>query len=298
MKRVLITGATGFIGSNAIAPLLAKGYEVHAVSSKPISEKAIEANDIKENVIWHTANLSNSKETISLIANIKPTHLLHFAWYAEHGAYWTSPLNLDWTQASVRLVEAFCQAGGQKVVIAGTCAEYDWAYGYCSEDLTPLKPNTLYGIAKDATRRLTMAVCAEYQVDCAWGRIFSPYGQGEDNRRLLPSLLAVFQDKRAPFGVNATAYRDFLHVQDAAAGFISLLQADVGGVYNICSGHPVQLAEVVRQIANVYGADPCAVLDLSVERPGEPIFLVGNNQKLRALGWQAQHSLADMPRKF
>ena len=198
----------------------------------------------------------------------------------------------------MRLIEAFCKAGGQKVVVSGTCAEYDWAHGYCSEDLTPLNPDTLYGIAKDATRRLIMAVCSEHQVDCAWGRIFLPYGQGEDNRRLLPSLIAVFQGERAPFGVNAEAYRDFLHVKDVIAGFITLLQADAVGVYNICSGQPVQLAEIVRQIARVYKADPKVVLDLSTARPGDPEFLVGNNQKLKALGWQAQYLQATMPKNI
>lgn len=96
----------------------------------------------------------------------------HLAWYAEHGKYWDSPLNLRWTEATVRLVEAFCMAGGQQVVISGTCAEYDWTHGYCREDCTPIDPATLYGIAKDATRRLVMAICGQYQVPCAWGAGF------------------------------------------------------------------------------------------------------------------------------
>mgnify|MGYP000672145792 CR=1 FL=1 len=294
MKRILLTGATGFIGSNIIMPLLADGFEVHAVSLSSNSQKYIEEN----NVIWHASNLLDTESSISLIEDVRPTHLLHFAWYTEHGAYWESPINLKWKQASIRLVEAFCNAGGQKVVIAGTCAEYDWAHGYCSEDLTPLNPTTLYGVAKDATRNLTMAMCSKHQVDYAWGRIFLPYGKGEDIRRLIPSLVAVFQDKLPPFGVNASAYRDFLHVQDVATGFIALLQKDVVGVYNICSGKPVQLSEVVRQIAQEYGGDPKIVLNLSSERLGEPALLVGNNQKLKSLGWEQQYLLTKMPQKI
>lgn len=229
-----------------------------------------------------------------LVAESRATHLLHLAWYAEHGKYWTSPLNLRWTEATIRLVEAFCRFGGRKVVVAGTCAEYDWSYGYCREGVTPTNPATLYGIAKDATRRLTMAICTEHEVPGVWGRIFLPYGHGEDNRRLIPSLIEVFQGKRAPFGVNATAYRDFLHAADLAEAFIRMLQEDAVGIYNLCSGHPVQIGDMVRHIANSLNADPHAVLALSTENPGEPDFLVGDNRKLKSLGWKPGHSLTDI----
>lgn len=229
-----------------------------------------------------------------LIQSARPTHLVHLAWYAEHGEYWTSPLNLRWAEASVRLVETFCAAGGRKVVAAGTCAEYDWSYGYCREGITPLKPSSMYGAAKDATRRLLAAVCADRRLPFAWGRIFLPYGQGEDRRRLIPSLVDVFQGKRPPFGVNASAYRDFLHADDVASAFIHLLQSDADGSFNISSGRPTQIAEVVKAIAKAHNGDPDTVLDLSTDRPGEPEILFGDNGKLKALGWQPMHSTADI----
>jgi nucleoside-diphosphate-sugar epimerase len=284
--KVLLTGGSGFVGQYLLKHLLACDIDT-VVVGRALPENCEPAN-------FKKIDLLDNCNFDDLVADVGATHLLHLAWYAEHTAYWTSPLNLSWMQASVSLVEAFCQAGGKKVVIAGTCAEYDWEYGYCSEELTPLKPNTLYGVAKDATRRLAAAVCSKHQVECAWGRIFLPYGQGEDNRRLLPSLIAVFQGKRAPFGVNANVYRDFLHIEDVATGFIALLQTNATGVFNVCSGHPVQLEDVVLQIAQLYQADPKIILDLSTERPGEPLFLVGNNQKLKLLGWQAQYVFADM----
>jgi len=284
--KVLMTGASGFLGRYVLDQLIQS--RVNTVVVGRFMPKNVSPTDFIQ------LDLLGQCDFQKLIDRAKATHLLHLAWYAEHGKYWSSPLNLRWVEATVRLTEAFCLAGGEKVVVAGTCAEYDWSYGYCREDSTPLNPNTLYGTAKDAARRLTMAVCTQHQVPCAWGRIFSPYGQGEDSRRLIPSLIEVFQGKRSPFGVNATAYRDFLHAKDLANAFVRLLQSDAEGAYNLCSGQPAQIAEVVRLIAGSFKAEPKVVLHLATERPGEPSLLVGDNHKLKALGWRQHSTLVSM----
>lgn len=283
--RVLLTGASGFLGRYVLSQLMRQGINVVVVGR---SRPAVHEGDFIE------ADLLQLDDCSSAVQRAQATHLIHLAWYAEHGNYWASPLNLRWLEASVRLVEAFCLVGGQKVVAAGTCAEYDWSYGYCREDTTPLAPASMYGTAKDATRRLATAVCGAHQVPFAWGRIFLPYGEGEDSRRLIPALIAVFQGRRPPFGVNATAYRDFLHAEDVARGFVSLLLSDAAGNYNISSGQPTQIAEVVRLIASALGGDPSNVLDLSTERPGEPEMLIGDNRKLKALGWQPVHAISSI----
>lgn len=283
--RVLLTGASGFLGRYVLSQLTQQGIDAVVVGrSRPAEHRAD----------YIQADLLQVDDCTAIAQRARATHLIHLAWYAEHGKYWASPLNLRWLEASVRLVEAFCSAGGQKVVAAGTCAEYDWSCGYCREDTTPLSPASMYGTAKDATRRLGAAVCGAHQVPFAWGRIFLPYGQGEDRRRLIPSLIEVFQGRRPPFGVNASAYRDFLHAEDVARGFMRLLLSDAVGTYNISSGQPTQIAEVVRLIACAVDGDSRIVLDLSTERPGEPEMLIGDSRKLKALGWQATHTVADI----
>ena len=279
--KVLLTGASGFVGQHVLSALQRNGIEAVAVGrSRP-----------KLSVQFVKADLLSTTDFYPLLHQTQATHLLHLAWYAEHGNYWTSPLNLRWTDATTRLVQAFCEAGGEQVVIAGTCAEYDWAHGFCREGSTPLNPVTLYGTAKDATRRLVMAACHQHQVPCAWGRIFLPYGHGESASRLIPSLIDVFKCKREPFGVNATFYRDLLHVSDVAEGFVRLLNTGAGGAYNISSGEPVRLAEVVTTLAALLCADPDPVLTLTAERLGGPPLLVGENLKLKALGWQPNLTL-------
>src|SRR4030042_4761212 len=101
-KKVLLTGANGFIGRHTIPFLVKLGYEVHAI---------FYPNDsgLKEgkNIFLHRCNLLNMEEQKQLLAKIKPTHLLHFAWYTEHGKYWTSLENIRWVKASLELLMNF-----------------------------------------------------------------------------------------------------------------------------------------------------------------------------------------------
>ena len=91
---------------------------------------------------------------MTIISQLKPTHLLHFAWYAIPGKYWTSEQNFLWVQASLELVRQFRENGGDRVVMAGTCAEYDWQYGYCSEYITPKNPSLPYSIFKKSLQEM------------------------------------------------------------------------------------------------------------------------------------------------
>ena len=121
-----------------------------------------------------------------------------------------------------------------------------------------------------------------------------PYGPGEDSRRLIPALNDVFNLKLPPFEVGSYSFRDLLHVEDVASGFISLLASRAHGEFNICSGNPTQISEVIKLLANARNQDPRIVLDHSVSRIGEPLMLVGDNKKLTMLGWAAKHKLAEL----
>jgi nucleoside-diphosphate-sugar epimerase len=100
MKRVLVTGATGFIGRQCLLPLLTSGYEVHAavIDALPGEPPGVQ---------WHRVDLLAPDQVTNLIAAVQPSHLLHLAWYAVPGKYWTSPENLPWVQASLGLLQSF-----------------------------------------------------------------------------------------------------------------------------------------------------------------------------------------------
>src|SRR5258706_1738280 len=117
MKRVLVTGARGFIGRRTLPLLSTHGFEVHAVTSREIVP-----GDPK--VTWHRADLLDGRQIDSLIATIAPTHLLHLAWIATPGSYQTSAENLRWLEAGIHLTRSFSITGGKRLVAAGSCAEY------------------------------------------------------------------------------------------------------------------------------------------------------------------------------
>ena len=279
--KILLTGATGFIGQ----------YVTKSLTSKNIDFVTVGRNTINNNNEHISADLLLISDFYSIVEKAQATHLIHLAWFAEHGKYWTSPLNDKWTEASLNLIEAFCNSGGQGVIAAGTCAEYDWSNGYCAEGSTPIRPETIYGQAKDKTRKLVLSICDQNNVSCVWGRVFFPYGRGENPNRLIPSIISVFRGERAPFGVNSNQYRDLLYAYDVAEAFIFLLLSEQTGIFNISSGKPLQIAEVVYKIASLLNVSPNIILDLTTERRGEPSLLVGENLKLKSLGWKPKYTI-------
>lgn len=280
--RVLITGANGFIGRHVVSELDRQNIEYIFAGRR---------KNCNFGGMFIEANLLDKDKHDEIIERAKATHLIHLAWYAEHGEYWNSILNLRWVESTINFVEAFCRGGGKYVSVAGTSAEYDWSKGYLFEDDSDIKPATLYGVSKDVTRRLVASVCDLYSIPWMWGRVFIPYGPGEDFRRLIPSLHRVFQRKQNPFGVNATSYRDFIHVEDVANAFIHLITNQALGIFNISSGEPIIIADIVKNIASMYNEDPNLVLSLATERLAEPKLIIGNNNKLKSLGWRPRYPL-------
>jgi nucleoside-diphosphate-sugar epimerase len=275
--KVILTGGTGFIGRYVARELKRQGIEYWSVQSGNVrDDRTIQMN------------LLRTSELEALFQKFNPTHLVHLAWYAEHGKFWDSELNLQWVLATKRLVEAFCSSGGQHVLITGTCAEYDWSHGYCVEDVTPLKPKSLYGICKDTTRRVNELTVEKHGVSMTWARVFFPYGPGEASQRLIPSLFKALNGECLPFGVNANSYRDLLHVEDVARAVFACTKSKFDGAINICSGKPVQLSEIVDAVAKINNCDPEIILKLAPKNKEFNNFLVGENKKLASLGWKQE----------
>ena len=146
-RRVLVTGAGGFIGRRSLGPLKAAGFEVHAVLSPRGGDSgdsggargAVKPEGLPDGVSVHRADLLNAREIDALADAVRATHLLHFAWIATPGEYTASADNYRWLAASTHLLKVFRRRGGIRAVMAGSCAEYDWSRAsVCHERTTPL----------------------------------------------------------------------------------------------------------------------------------------------------------------
>jgi nucleoside-diphosphate-sugar epimerase len=272
VKKVLLTGATGLIGSQSISFLLNRGFEVHAISSNEVCQDF--------DVIWHQQNLMDFDSTSELLGKIQPTHMLHFAWTVSPGQFWSSLDNLAWVEASLNLVRSFASVGGKRFVVAGTCAEYDWNEPVFDERESRLLPATLYGASKRGLYLILEAFANTLSLSFAWGYIFHIYGPKEHPNRFLPSIIrALLQKKLVPCS-HGQQIRDFLHTVDVADAFVSLLESQVTGGVNIGSGAPMTLEQIARMAADrLKGQELLQFGALPVSK-NEPLRLVPNTKRL------------------
>jgi nucleoside-diphosphate-sugar epimerase len=285
MKKVLVTGATGFIGRHCLPLLLERGHKVHAVSSRDSVDKL-------PNVHWHRADLLDLEQVSVLIAKVRPTHLLHFAWFTVPVKYWNSLENLRWVRASIDLLETFTAYGGERIVMAGTCAEYDWRYGYCSEQTTPLASTTLYGICKNSLQNMLDAFARQAGLSAAWGRVFFLFGPHEHPDRLISSVICALLKGEPARCSHGNQIRDFLYVKDVAEAFIALLESNIAGAVNIASGYPVAIKDAIMKIAEKLHRKDLIQLGVLPVSAYEPYLLVADVSRLtNEVGWEPKYDL-------
>jgi nucleoside-diphosphate-sugar epimerase len=279
---IAVTGSSGFIGSHVVDELVARGLDVHAMATRPTT---------RPGVTTHAVDLLGDRSAIEqLFARVAPTHLLHLAWYAEPGQYWTSLENYRWAAATVELARIFRERGGTRMVAIGTCAEYDHRDGICREDSTPLAPTTPYGVAKDATRRLLASYAEQSGLGMAWARIFFLYGPGERSERLVPAVIQACLRGEAPRCTEGLQIRDFLHVRDVAAALVDTLLSDVTGAVNIGSGEPVTVRQLVTDIAAECGATQPPAFGALPSRDEAPSIVADVTRLRDEVQWQPRYS--------
>lgn len=268
MRRVLVTGAGGYVGRPAVAALAARGFSVHGVSRAGAPARGA--------VGWHHADLLAPAEARRIVRAVRPTDLLHLAWTTGHGQYWTSPDNGRWEEATAALLRAFAEVGGRRAVLASTCAVYDWTAGSpLDERESPCRPATPYGLAKLRMEEHAQAFGTTAGLSVASGRLFFSFGPGEQPQRLVPSLLRPLLAGEPALCTAGTQALDFLHIEDVGRALAALLESAVSGAVNIASGMGVPVADVARRLGTLTGRPDLIRLGALPSRANQPERLVG-----------------------
>lgn len=286
MKKVLLTGASGFVGSKCIDFLLQKNFQVFGVSSKKQQAD-------REGFQWVHLDLSNSNQTIEIMNQIKPTHLLHLAWNVEPPHYWQSYENIHWVNISLTLLKAFLDSGGRRIVMTGTCAEYEWNNAICDEINTPCNPSSLYGIAKYSLFLMAKKLAENFKAPFSWARLFHLYGPGDHPKKLVRSILSSLLKNQPIPCSDGEQIRDYLYVEDAADALVAVLESESAGAINIGSGQEYRIKNILNFIGNKLRKNELLQLGALPKNPLEPSSLIPSIQKLQSnTSWRPKTDLS------
>lgn len=283
-RRVFVSGAGGFIGRWSVPALLSLGYEVHAGLSKNAS---LDIPEQLRGAKIHFADLLNDSCVDELMRDIKPSHLLHFAWITTPGLYWSSQENFLWLAASEQLLRCFSAHGGRRAMMAGSCAEYDWSrVQVCDERRSPLANSATAALSPYAACKIALqTTLAEFgirqQLSTAWGRIFFQFGPHEHPDRLVPYVISNLLLNREAACSHGRQIRSFLHVADVGAAFAAVLHSELEGAVNIGSDERIALADLIGRIGLQIGRPELVRLGVRPSPPHEPPLLLPDVRRLR-----------------
>ncbi len=276
MKKVLVTGATGFIGQYVVAELLRRGCHVIASSAHPTKAAAM---DWFNRVTYIPFDFSHFDPAVNYYTCFQsPDLLLHLAWEGlpNYKAAFHIEENLPRHTA---LLRNLIQHGLSDVTVTGTCFEYGMAEGCLAENLPPAPANA-YAIAKDRLRRELAVLLPEGH---RWVRLFYMYGKGQHSNSLFSQLENALRSGEDFFAMSGGVQeRDYLPVEKVAAYVVQIaLQHAVTGIINCCSGQPVTVLDMVNRYLAATGRTIPLRLGVYPYSDLEPMHFWGDDTRLK-----------------
>jgi nucleoside-diphosphate-sugar epimerase len=277
--RVLVTGGTGFIGSQIVRALLAAGHDVRAVARKGSARDRL--SDVERRIDWREADVFGNPIPDWRALGSEIDLCVHAAWYAVPGKYLEATENLACVSGSLVMLDPLAEAGVKRTAFVGTCFEYDFESGWLHE-AAPIKPASLYAAAKASTRLMAEALARKADLSFVWVRPFYQYGPFEDPRRLVPHVIGTLLRGEPAEVSRGMQVRDFLHVADVGRAIAAVATSQATGVVNIGSGRPVTVRDIVSTIAQSLGRDDLVRFGARPDNPTDPPFICADNRRLVA----------------
>lgn len=296
--RLLVSGASGFVGGWLLRLLLAEGHEVFAGS--PDGEPPPGAEPVLLRARWTALDVTSGESVAAAVRVARPEGVFHLAGQASVGGSFADPRG-TWdvnAAGTLRLVRALAaEARGARLLLASSAE----VYGEIAEGAQPIPETVLpspanpYAASKAAAEMVVAQASAAGEVRGVVARSFNHTGPGQDPRFAIASfarqLAAMGRGEAEPVlrVGNLEARRDFLDVRDVVRAYRLLLErGEPGGTYNVCSGVAHRLREVVDRMVALSGTGARVEVDPERVRPVDVPLLLGDAGRLRALGWEPE----------
>lgn len=284
--KILVTGATGFIGSAFSRLALSRGHEIGGMmlptelppAHLPVSDKMIWLKGTLAELPWGEIEM------------FKPDVCVHFAWIATPGVYLESPENEDYLRWSLDLVHRLGDLGTKHIVGVGTCIEYKITNAPLSEDTTPVDPTTLYSRCKNALRETLEAEARRDGWSFCWGRVFYPYGVGEHPARLCSALIQKFRRGEKLVLKTPHSTKDYIYIEDLAEAILLTVEKQFIGTINWGTGQGISVRQIADTVAVMLGR-PELVDEVSPPEVDPLGFVVADADRLKQLGWKQSHNI-------
>lgn len=272
MKTILITGATGFLGRQilkslssfdvSLVPVVRPGKQIELSHCRNVDRVVTTADVFSESQDWWTNQCS------------KVDTVIHCAWYTEPGKYLDAAENLNCLSGSLKLAAGAATAGVKRFVGIGTCFEYDLSHRVLSVE-TPVLPSTLYAASKASLYFLLSTMMSVHSIEFAWLRVFYLFGEGENECRFVPYLRRQLSSGLEAELTAGNQIRDFLDVSLAGRIVANLALESKVGVFNVCSGQPTTVRQLVERIADEYGRRDLLRFDRRKDHLFDPACVLG-----------------------
>lgn len=283
---ILVTGATGIVGANLVHRLVADGLRPH-LSVRQESDR-IRLHPVADAVTFELCDLADRAQVDALVQRVQPAIVFHLA-----STFFNPPTLSAETHFQVNLLgtlhlfEALRAHPKTRVVLSGSAGAYD-SGAQLRED-APLRPGSLFGCSKAAAAILAQTYARLYGLDVVELRLFTPYGPWERQRRLIPSvILSALAGQEVRIG-DGRQQRDFTYMEDVVTALLLAATRPVvpGSAFNICSGTPHQMVDVVSMILELMGNPVPLHVGVFPPRPDEIWEISGDNRAAAThLGWQ------------
>ncbi|KXU29323.1 hypothetical protein A0J57_24135 [Sphingobium sp. 22B] len=291
MSRILITGASGFVGA-AVADLAVR--EGHSVTILVRNAASHRVAALASRCAVAVADLADNAAVVRALETTRPNIVIHSAWEGVGGPARASDLQLDNIRTTVALLDSAIASGANRFIGIGSQAEYG-RHDRRIDESAPTEPFLLYGAAKLSACHLTRQRSAEAGIGFVWLRLFSPYGPGDNPNWLIPSVTTQILSGRTPRTSAGTQKWDYLHISDCARGILAAALTDSAqGIFNLSSGRAVTVRSIVERIRDL----ACPALALRFGEipfgPNQIMYLEGDCSRLTAAtGWTPRIAIED-----